>query len=206
MGPALGNLHRFCHLWRFSCFWLQVSSFTLFAGSCRMLYPVLWQFQGHVIFKIIGIYFFTYLGIGIVVFLLITVWTLVIIGIPAGVTGSAAKDPFAAITVSKIMAVWAIRQPLCFLVADRARVWVATTGIRKVPSSGGRFLVAADRFQTVLPCCAYYFSPEPCFSGPFAFTASCIARKGINVNSFLFFPHRRFFIIRIFMKAWRYAI
>ena len=28
--------------------------------------------------------------------------------------------------------VWAMGLPLCFLVADRARVWVATTGIRRV--------------------------------------------------------------------------
>ena len=92
MGPAFGNLLGSA---TYGGFLLLVAGFllyTFFAGGLFACYTRSYgSFKVTSFLKSSGYYFFTYLGIGIVVFLLITVWTLVIIGIPAGVTGSVAR-------------------------------------------------------------------------------------------------------------------
>lgn len=208
MGPAFGNLLGSA---TYGGFLLLVAGFllyTFFAGGLFACYTRSYgSFKITSFLRSSGYYFFTYLGIGILVLLMIFVWTLVIIGIPSGVTGSVAKDPFAAMAVLKIMAVvWALGLPVWFLVADRARVWVASTGIRKVSRAlGAGFSSLRTGFKVSYLAVLIIFLLNLAFLGlAFAFTAGALPEKGFLLTLF-FLATQAMFVVRIFMKAWRYA-
>jgi hypothetical protein len=139
--------------------------------------------------------------------LIIVVWTLVIIGIPAAIAGTAANDPFTVLSVSKIMAVvWVLGLPVWFLVADRARIWVATTGIRRVfRAVGAGFSSLRIMFSVSYAAVLTVFLVNLAFLGLiFAFTAGALPEKGYMISLF-FLATQALFFLRIFLKAWRYA-
>lgn len=208
MGPAFGNLLGSA---TYGGFLLLVTGFllyTFFAGGLFARYTTAYgSFKVSAFLKSSAHHFLTYLGIGVITLLLIVVWTLVIIGIPAAIAGGAADDPFAVLTVAKIMAVvWALGLPLWFLVADRARIWVATTGIRRVfRALGAGFSSLRIGFNVSYLAVLLVFLVNLAFLGLiFAFTAVAVPEQGFLITLF-FLATQALFVLRIFLKAWRYA-
>jgi len=208
MGPAFGNLLGSA---TYGGFLLLVAGFllyTFFAGGLFTCYSASYgSFKVSAFLKSSAHHFFTFLGIGVIVLLLIVVWALVIIGIPAAITGAAADNPFAVLAVSKVMTVvWALGLPLWFLVADRARIWVATTGIRRVfKALGAGFSSLRIRFKVSYLAVLLVFIVNLAFLGLiFAFTAVAVPEQGFLITLF-FLATQVLFVLRIFLKAWRYA-
>ncbi len=208
MGPAFGNLLGSA---TYGGFLLLIAGFllyTFFAGGLFVCYTTAYgSFKVSAFLKSSAHHFITFLGIGVIMLLLILAWTLVIIGIPAGITGTAAKDPFTVLVVSKIMTVvWLLGLPLWFLVADRARVWVATTGIRRVfKALGAGFSSLRKNFGVSYLAVLIVFIVNLVFLGlMFTFTAVAMPEKGLMISLF-FILAQAMFVLRIFLKAWRYA-
>lgn len=208
MGTAFNNLLGSA---TYGGFLLLIAGFllyTFFAGGLFACYN-----RSHGSFKVAEFlkssahYFVTFLGIGIIMIMIILVWTLVIIGIPAAIAGSASKEPLTVMTISKIMTVvWLLGLPLWFLVADRARIWVATTGIRRVfRALGEGFTSLHIRFKVSYPAMLIVFLVNMIFLGMvFAFTAGTLPEKGLLISLF-FFATQLLVVLRIYLKAWRYA-
>ncbi|HSO77929.1 MAG TPA: hypothetical protein VLQ76_05130 [Bacteroidales bacterium] len=208
MGPAFGNLLGSA---TYSGFFLLITGFllyTFFAGGLFACYTTAYgSFKVSAFLKSSAHHFLTFLGIGIIVLLMIVVWTLVIIGIPAVITGTVANDPFKVMTVSRVMTiVWALGLPLWFLVADRARIWVATNGIRRVfRAIGAGFSSLRVRFNVSYLAVLIVFIANLALLGlVFAFTAGALPENGILISLF-FIATQALFVLRIFLKAWRYA-
>jgi len=111
------------------------------------------------------------------------------------------------LTVVKIMAVvWVLGLPLWFLVADRARIWVATTGIRRVfRALGAGFSSLRKSFRVSYLAVLLVFLVNLGFLGlTFTFTAVAVPEKGFLITLF-FLATQALFVLRIFLKAWRYA-
>jgi hypothetical protein len=208
MGNAFGNLLGSA---TYGGFLLLVTGFllyTFFAGGLFTCYTTTYgSFKVSSFLKSSAHHFLTFLGIGVMMLLLIVIWTLVIIGIPASITGAVADDSFAVLTVTKIMiVVWVLGLPLWFLVADHARIWVATTGIRRVfRSLGAGFSSLKMRFNVSYLAVLLVFLVNLAFLGlTFAFTAVAMPEKGFLITLF-FLATQALFVLRIFLKAWRYA-
>ncbi len=208
MGPAFSNLLGSA---TYGGFLLLVTGFllyTFFAGGLFACYTRTYgSFKVSAFLKSSAHNFLTYLGIGIIALLLIVIWTLVIIGIPATIAGGVSDAPSAVLAVTKIMAVvWALGLPLWFLVADRARTWVATTGIRRVfRALGAGFSSLRISFKVSYLAVLLVFLANLAFLGLiFAFTAVAVPERGFLITLF-FLATQALFILRIFLKAWRYA-
>jgi hypothetical protein len=208
MGPAFGNLLGSA---TYGGFLLLIAGFllyTFFAGGLFACYNRTYgSFKVSSFLKSSAHHFVPYLGIGVIMLLMIIVWTLVIIGIPAMITGSASNDPFKVMTVLKTMTVvWALGLPLWLLVADHARIWVATTGIRRVfRALGAGFSSLRKSFSVSYLAVLIVFIVNLAFLGmALAFTADSLPEKGFMI--FLFFIATQvLFVLRIYLKAWRYA-
>lgn len=208
MGPAFGSLLGSATYGGFLLMTTGFLLYTFFAGGLFACYTNAYgSFKVSSFLRSSAHHFLTFLGIGIIMLLIIVVWTLVIIGIPAAIAGSAANDPFTVMTVSKIMAaVWVLGLPVWFLVADRARVWVATTGIRSVfRSLGAGFSSLRKMFSVSYFAVLTVFLVNLAFLVLiFAFTAGALPEKGFMISLF-FLATQALFFLRIFLKAWRYA-
>ncbi|HUW91751.1 MAG TPA: hypothetical protein VMV74_01190 [Bacteroidales bacterium] len=208
MGPAFGNLLASA---TYGGFLLLIAGFllyTFFAGGLFARFTTAYgSFKVSSFLKSSAHNFITYLGIGIIMFLVIVVWAVVIIGIPAGITSAVTDDPLSVITVSKVMVyIWALGLPLWFLVADHSRIWVASTGTRKVfKALGAGFASLRVRFITSYLAVLIIFIVNLIFLWLIiTFTASSIPEKGLWI--FLFFIATQvMFILRLFLKVWRYA-
>ena len=208
MGPAFGNLLGSA---TYSGFFLLMAGFllyTFFTGGLFACYTAAYgSFKVSAFLKSSAHHFLTFLGIGIMILLLIVVWAFVIIGIPAAITGTVSNDPFTVMTVAKIMVVfWALGLPMWFLVADRARIWVATSGIRRVfRALGAGFSSLRIRFNVSYLAVLIVFILNLVLLGlVFAFTAGALPEKGFLITLF-FIATQAMFVLRIFLKAWRYA-
>lgn len=208
MGPAFGSLLGSATYGGLLLLLAGFLLYTYFAGGLFECYTRAYgSFKVSAFLKSSAHHFLTFLGIGITILLIIVVWTLVIIGIPAAITATVAKNPFTVMTVSKIMTViWALGLPLWFLVADRARIWVATTGIRRVfRALGAGFTSLRLRFSVSYLAVLLVFLVNLAFVVLiFAFTAVAVPEQGFLITLF-FLATQALFVLRIFLKAWRYA-
>lgn len=151
--------------------------------------------------------FITFLKIALLMMLIIGVYTFVLIGLP-GIVNMAKSG--SQLPSGKIMyifyALWALGLPVWLFVADASRRWIATTGSKKVfRAVGAGFRALKERFWfsygTVL---AVMIINAAVISAVFWYAGTATPDKGIMV--FLFFMVTQLlFIIRLFMKAWRYA-
>jgi len=208
MGNAFGNLLGSATYGGFLLLLTGFLLYTFFAGGLFARFTTTYgSFKVSAFLKSSAHHFLTFLGIGLIMLLLIAVWTLVIIGIPAAIAGTAADDPFAVLTVTKIMiVVWTLGLPMWFLVADRARIWVATTGIRRVfRALGAGFSSLRLRFRVSYLAVLLVFLVNLAFVVLiFAFTAGAVPEQGFLITLF-FLATQALFVLRIFLKAWRYA-
>lgn len=208
LGPAFNSLLGSA---TYGGFLLLIAGFllyTFFAGGLFTRFTTVYgSFKVSSFLKSSAHYFFTYLGIAVNVMLIIVLWALVIVGIPAGIARVASDDFLTIVMVLKITGiVWALGLPVWFLVADQSRVWVASTGTRSVYKAlRTGFASLHNRFGTSYLALLTVFIINLLFLLLMTkFTANSLPQKGLWI--FLFFlATQAMFIIRLFLKAWRYA-
>lgn len=151
--------------------------------------------------------FIPFLKIALLMMLIIGVYTFVLLGLP-GIVNTAKSG--SQMPSGKIMfiffALWFLGLPVWLFVADASRRWIAATGSKKVfRAVGAGFRALKERFWlsygTVL---TVIIINTAIIAAIFLYTATATPHKGIMV--FLLFIATQFlFIIRLFLKAWRYA-
>lgn len=151
--------------------------------------------------------FVPFLKIALLICSIIAVFTMLIIGIPAGVNVALAQKSG---PVPKLMIlpciVWALALPIWLFVADYSRRWIAATGSRKVfRALGEGFRALKKRFWASYATVLVILLLNVVFvSGAMWFTAWSMPDKGVMI--FLFFLATQvLFLFRLFLKAWRYA-
>ena len=151
--------------------------------------------------------FVPFLEIALLICSIIAVFTMLIIGIPAGVNVALAQKSG---PVPKLMIlpfiVWALAMPMWLFVADYSRRWIAATGSRKVfRALGEGFRALKKRFWASYATVLVILLLNVVFvSGAMWFTAWSMPDKGVMI--FLFFlATQLLFLFRLFLKAWRYA-
>ena len=151
--------------------------------------------------------FIPFLKIALLMMLIIGAYTFALIGLPGIIkmTISGSQMP-----TGKIMylffALWALGLPIWLFVSDASRRWIAATGSKKVfRALGAGFRALRERFWlSYLTVLAVLIINAVFIALLLWFAASATPDKGIMV--FLFFlAAQSLFIIRLFMKAWRYA-
>ena len=181
---------------------------TFFAGGLFRRYTLDWG--GITVpdfFKASADNFIPFLKIAIEMAVLIAAYTFIIIGIPAIViqaTGGASESG------SSIMylfyAVWFIGMPALLFVADYSRRWIAATGSgRSFRALGNGFRALKKRFWLSYGTELFIILVNVALIVPIIwFPTVATPSKGILV--FLFFiGTQMLFILRLMMKAWRYA-
>lgn len=173
---------------RFSMAWggLRVSDFLRASASC----------------------FIPFLKIALLMMLIIAFYTLLVIGALAAVIAALSGTQLpAGNTIYLFWAIWALGMPVWLFVADASRRWIAATGSPKVfRALGAGFRALRERFWisyisvlTVTVINALFIAAV------FWFASSATPDKGVTV--FLFFlGTQALIIIRMLMKAWRYAV
>ena len=181
---------------------------TFFAGGLFKRFTLSWGgLKVSDFLKASAVNFVPFLKIALLMILIIGAYTFVLISIP-GIVGLIASG--SSVTNGKFFHVfyiiWALGLPVWFFVADASRRWIAATGSRKAfRALGAGFRALKGKFwlsygivltvmviNTVAVIAILWFA------------AISTPDKGIMV--FLFFIATQvLFIIRLFMKAWRYA-
>ena len=181
---------------------------TFFAGGLFKRFTLAWGgLKVSDFLKASAVNFVPFLKIALLMILIIGAYTIVMTGIP-GIVGLIASG--SSVTTGKFFHVfyiiWALGLPVWFFVADASRRWIAATGSRKAfRALGAGFRALKGKFwlsygivltvmviNTVAVIAILWFA------------AISTPDKGIMV--FLFFIATQvLFIIRLFMKAWRYA-
>jgi len=151
--------------------------------------------------------FIPFLKIALLMMLIIGAYTFVLIGIP-GIAGLAVSGSprFTGIIFYLVFALWVLGLPVWLFVADASRRWIAATGSRKVfRAIGAGFRALRERFWlSYLTVLAIVIINAIFLIALLWFAATSTPEMGIIV--FLFFiATQALFIIRLFMKAWRYA-
>ena len=102
--------------------------------------------------------------------------------------------------------IWGLGLPVWLFVADYSRRWIAATGSRKVfRALGAGFKALKERFWLSYITVLVILILNVVFVfGSMWFTAWSVPEKGVMI--FLFFlVTQLLFLVRLFMKAWRYA-
>lgn len=151
--------------------------------------------------------FIPFLKIALLMMLIIGVYTFVLIGLP-GILNMALSG--SQMPSGKFMYLlygfWALGLPVWLFVADASRRWIASTGSKKVfRALGSGFRLLKERFWlSYLTVLAVLIINAIFIAVTFWFAATAMPDRGIEV--FLFFiAAQSLFILRLFMKAWRYA-
>jgi len=152
--------------------------------------------------------FVPFLKIALLVMIIIGGYTLLVIGVPSALIAVlSGKQMPAGNAIYFFYAIWALGMPVWLFVADASRRWVAATGSPKVfRALGAGFRALRERFWlsygTVL---AVSVINALVVAAIFWFASSVTPATGITV--FLFFlASQALIIIRLLMKAWRYAV
>ena len=151
--------------------------------------------------------FIPFLKIALLMMLIIGGYTLLVIGVPAVLIAALSGTQMpAGNAIYLFYALWALGMPVWLFVADASRRWVAATGSPKVfRALGAGFRALRERFWlsygTVLAVAAINTLIAAAI---FWFASSATPDRGITV--FLFFlATQALVIIRLLMRAWRYA-
>ena len=151
--------------------------------------------------------FIPFLKIALLMMLITGGYTLLVIGVPAVLIAALSGTQMpAGNAIYLFYALWALGMPVWLFVADASRRWVAATGSPKVfRALGAGFRALRERFWlsygTVLAVAAINTLIAAAI---FWFASSATPDRGITV--FLFFlATQALVIIRLLMRAWRYA-
>ena len=151
--------------------------------------------------------FIPILLIALLMGLIIGVYTALIFGIPIGVSlaFSDGLSPLSGL-LKVLFVIWILGLPVWLFAADASRRWIAATGSRKV------FRALREGFRNLrksfwisyITVLVILILNIVLVSGSMWFTAVSMPDKGIMI--FLFFlVTQLLFIVRLFLKAWRYA-
>ncbi len=151
--------------------------------------------------------FIPFLKIALLLMLIIGAYTFILTGIPiiAGLIVSGSPGQTGNI-IYGLFVIWALGLPVWLFVADASRRWIAATGSRKVfRALGAGFRALRMRFwHSYLTVLAVVLINAVFILALMWLAGTSTPEKGITV--FLFFvATQALFIIRLFMKAWRYA-
>lgn len=182
--------------------------YTFFAGGLFASYATAWGgLKANAFIRESARNFLPFLKIAILMLLIIGAWTFIVIGIPIIVSMAASKGTTPGSNLIYLFyGLWLLGLPIWLFVADASRRYVAATGSGKVfVALGAGFRALAQRFWLsygivlvilVLNIIFIFLS--------LWFTTCSVPSKGWMI--FLFFlTTQALFIIRLFMKAWRYA-
>jgi len=192
-------------------FLLSIAGFflmTFFAGGLFRRFTMAWGRQKVSDFlRASANNFLPYLKIALLMMLIIGAFTFVLIGLPGIITMAITGSQMPSGLLMYILyAMWILGMPVWLFVADASRRWIAATGSHKTfRALGAGFRALKEKFWlsygTVL---AVLVLNTAAVTAILWFAATSTPEKGIMV--FLFFiATQAFFIIRLFMKAWRYA-
>jgi hypothetical protein len=152
--------------------------------------------------------FIPFLKLALLLILIFGGYTFVIVGLPGliamGLSGG--KTPPSAVIWS-IWAAWALGMPVLLFVADASRRWIAATGSgHALKAVGAGFRALKGRFwNSYLTLLTVLVINAILAAALFWYAAYATPDKGFAV--FLFFiTTQMLFILRLFMKAWRYAV
>jgi len=182
--------------------------YTFFAGGLFASYATAWgSLKMNTFIRESARNFLPFLKIAVLMLILMAAYTFVIVGIPiiavmAISDGSTASSGFIYIFIG----IWALGMPVWLFVADASRRWIAATGSGKVfRALGAGFMALKERFWLSYGIVLVILILNAIFVLlSLWFTASSVPEKGGMI--FLFFlASQLLFIIRLFMKSWRYA-
>jgi hypothetical protein len=151
--------------------------------------------------------FIPFLKIALLMMLIVGAYTFVLIGLPGilNMTVTGAQMPSGKFMLL-FYGLWALGLPVWLFVADASRRWIASTGSKKVfRALGSGFRALKERFWlSYLTVLAVFLLNALFVAVTFWFAARAMPDRGMEV--FLFFiAAQSLYIIRLFMKAWRYA-
>ena len=151
--------------------------------------------------------FMPFLLIVLLMCLIIGAFTFLIIAIPAGVNVALSRGSG---SIPKLMIlpyiIWGLGMPVWLFVADYSRRWIAATGSRKVfRALGAGFSALKKGFWRSYSAVLVIVLLNVVFIlVSLGFAAWSMPEKGIMI--FLFFLATQIlFLVRLFLKAWRYA-
>jgi hypothetical protein len=182
--------------------------YTFFAGGLFTRFTIAWgELKVAAFMKASAHNFVPFLWIALLMCLIIGVYTALIIGIPTGIMLALSGGSLPQSGLIKIFyVIWGLGLPVWLFVADYSRRWIAATGSRKVfRALGEGFRALKKRFWISYITVLVILILNIVFvSGSMWFTACSMPEKGIMVF-LLFLATQLLFLVRLFMKAWRYA-
>jgi hypothetical protein len=151
--------------------------------------------------------FIPFLKVSLLICLIIAAYTLIIVGVPALiiVTSAAGSMPNAHFMIIFYI-IWVLGMPVWLLTADYSRRWIAATGSKKVfRALRQAFKILQRRFWFSFSVMVVIVMLNILFVVvSFWFAGWSVPERSLTI--FLFFiVTQMLFIIRLFMKAWRYA-
>lgn len=182
--------------------------YTFFAGGLFASYATAWGgLKANAFIRESARNFLPFLKIGILISLITGAWTFIVIGIPIIVKMVVSKgSPSGSNIFYLFYALWLLGLPVWLFVADASRRYVAATGSAKVfRALGAGFRALVERFWLSYGIVLVILVLNIIFILlSLWFTTCSVPSKGWMI--FLFFlATQAVFIIRLFMKAWRYA-
>jgi hypothetical protein len=151
--------------------------------------------------------FVPFLLMTLIIYCIIWVYSMLILGIPAGIRMALASGP---VPEGHVMiwfyGVWALGMPVWLLVADHSRRWMAATGSHKVFRALGEGFRSLRKsfWLSYLSMLVILLLNAAYVAALFWFTAWMVPENGAMIFLFFIFT-QLLFIFRLFMKAWRYA-
>ena len=182
--------------------------YTFFSGGLFTRYTTEFgDFSTSSFMKASAIHFPAFLGVGILSLILTVLWTIIVAFVPSFIATAVTEDSYKALGIAKIFVpIWLLGLPLCFLVADNSRRWIASTGSHKIfKALSEGFTSLGKGFITSYLSILIVFVVNLIFLILVVlFVADTVPEKGWIV--FLFFlATQLLLIIRLFLRAWRYA-
>lgn len=182
--------------------------FTFFTGGLFKRFTTVWGgLRVSDFLKASANNFIPFLKIALLLMIAVAVFSFIIIGIPALVIVPAVSRASASSEIMYLFdGLWLLAMPVWLFVADYARRWIASTGSHEsFRAIGAGFRALREKFWisygtvfTVMVINGLYFA--------FAIWFAAVATPARGLLVFLFFiAIQILFILRIFLKAWRYA-
>jgi hypothetical protein len=182
--------------------------YTFFAGGLFASYATAWgSLKMNTFIRESARNFLPFLKIAVLILVMIAAYTFIIVGIPIiAVTAISGGSPGSSGLIYLFVSIWALGIPIWLFVADASRRWIAATGSGKVfRALSAGFMALKERFWLSYGIVLVILILNVIFVLlSLWFTASSVPEKGGMI--FLFFlASQLLFIIRLFMKSWRYA-
>ncbi|MCU0379224.1 MAG: hypothetical protein MUC78_13295 [Bacteroidales bacterium] len=182
--------------------------FTFFAGGLFTRFTIAWGDLNVASFmKASARNFLPFLMLALLMTLIIFAWTALIIGVPVGIVAAVTEG---SIMGSRLMLIpfiiWALGMPVWLLVTDHSRRWMAATGSGKIfRAMGAGFKALRRGFLRSYSTMVTLFIVNVLFFGAALWIATFSVPERGGLIFLFFLATQALFILRLFLKAWRYA-